>query len=365
LNLERLLREVERRLSGLAPEVRDEVLDALREETGRERRRLDPGTTVEVERERRMEAEILREVLEAIGHQAQIEDTSSEVLKQLARLVLFDEGLLGLHSGDGQFRVVASRGEEGAGAAPGTMIRNSLTDALLQKVWPLQVQDLLAEPDLAPSPGIEGLRSWCGVPLVIEGRVLGVLCLGRNMVAPFDEADLHRLRAVAFSAAAAIQKVQLIEQVRHYAALLEQVLTVDQKAFAGATPAEVARSIVEGAAHIGHYPAGLLLVADPSGPWVAAAWGEAVSGVAGEPAPSELLADVLRRLTPLVAAPLWRRLGVSPPEAPVLLVPFNGAEGRLGTLVLLDPDGESPDDRLLEAYASRSAAAYAHAQRRG
>jgi hypothetical protein len=29
--------------------------------------------------------------------------------------------------------------------------------------------------------------------------------------------------------------------------------------------------------------------------------------------------------------------------------------------VLLDPNGESPDDRLLEAYASRAAAAWRHA----
>ena len=35
----------------------------------------------------------------------------------------------------------------------------------------------------------------------------------------------------------------------------------------------------------------------------------------------------------------------------------------MGTLVLLDPDGETADDRLMEAYASRAAAAYLHAVR--
>jgi len=34
---------------------------------------------------------------------------------------------------------------------------------------------------------------------------------------------------------------------------------------------------------------------------------------------------------------------------------------RVGSLALFDPDGETPDDRLMEAYASRAAAAYLHA----
>ena len=36
----------------------------------------------------------------------------------------------------------------------------------------------------------------------------------------------------------------------------------------------------------------------------------------------------------------------------------------MGTLVLSDPDGESADDRLLEAYAPRAAAAWVHASGR-
>jgi hypothetical protein len=44
-------------------------------------------------------------------------------------------------------------------------------------------------------------------------------------------------------------------------------------------------------------------------------------------------------------------------------VPLKTAEGQVGTLALLDPDGETPDDRLMESYGSRTAAAYQHAVR--
>jgi hypothetical protein len=54
-------------------------------------------------------------------------------------------------------------------------------------------------------------------------------------------------------------------------------------------------------------------------------------------------------------------LGTELPAQQVLLVPLASADGWLGCLVLLDPNGASPDDRLLQAYASRAAAAWRHA----
>ena len=47
MNTDRLLREVETRLAGLDATARAEVLDAVREEIARERRRVEPELTVE------------------------------------------------------------------------------------------------------------------------------------------------------------------------------------------------------------------------------------------------------------------------------------------------------------------------------
>src|SRR5260370_41621244 len=96
MNTERLLREVEKRLVHLSEAGRAEALDAVREELARERRRASLHGTVETERERRAEAETLREILEAITRQASLEQTIEEGLKQLARLVVFDSCSLGL-----------------------------------------------------------------------------------------------------------------------------------------------------------------------------------------------------------------------------------------------------------------------------
>ena len=54
-------------------------------------------------------------------------------------------------------------------------------------------------------------------------------------------------------------------------------------------------------------------------------------------------------------------LGMEMPAQQVFLVPLATTDGWLGCLVLLDPRGEAPEDRLLEAYASRAAEAWRHA----
>src|SRR5258706_14998396 len=90
MNTARLLGEVETGPARLGEADRQEVLDAVREEIARERRRGEPELTVEAGRGRRGEAETLREGLEAINRQSRPVDTISEVLKQLERGGAFD-----------------------------------------------------------------------------------------------------------------------------------------------------------------------------------------------------------------------------------------------------------------------------------
>lgn len=360
MNTERLLREVEKRLADVDPGVRDEVLAALHDEIRREQRR-PPGfpATVENERVRRVEAEALREMLEAISRQARLEETIEEVLKQLSRIVPVDSCSLALVDGSGTFRIISGRGFAVEGAVVGRTFRDALSDAILQGRWPVSVTDVRDDPRFVVIEGAEEIRSWAGIPLLVEGEVIGLLCLDRHRVEPFDDEELHRAKAVAFSAAAAIRKAQLLEQIRRYATLMERLVDVDQAVFAEKHPDDVAHLILEGGLRIGDYGAGLLVLAASDGPRVAAASG-ALAGLLGRHAPVALLVRETTRMAAADVAPAW---GLLPPTSDMLLVPLTTGETDVGTLVLLDPDGETEDDRLMGAYASRAAAAYLHAVR--
>jgi hypothetical protein len=358
MNTDRLLREVEKRLAHLSDADRAEALDAVREEIGRERRRVSgPHATVETERERRTEAETLREILEAINRQPSLDDTIEEVLKQLARIVSFDSCSLGLLEADGSFRILASRGFPDPASIRGRTFQSPLHEALRHGRSPLALADVTMDERFTREEGAELIRSWAGIPLLVEGEVIGVLCLDRHRVEPFDEEELHRAKAVAFSSAAAIRKAQLLEKVRRYAGLMERVVNVDEAVFAGRTADELARIILDGALRIGSYAGGVMVLEGVGGARVAARSESAAES--DRPVDPSLLTRKARRLDVVESSSVSASLGFD--SQPLFLVPLATPDVHVGTLVLADPDGESPDDRLMEAYASRAAAAWVFA----
>jgi hypothetical protein len=362
VDTDRLLREVERRLAALPATDREEALDAIREEIARERRRSMDPASVEVERQRRLEAETLREVLEAINRQARLEETIDEVLKQLARVVSIDTCSLALLDHRGRFRLIAGRGFPASTRVVGLTFRNPISDAIRVNNWPVTITDVREDPRFVTLEGAENIRSWAGIPLLVEGEPIGLLCLDRHRVEPFEAEDLHRARSLAFSAAAAIRKAQLLEQVRRYATLMERVVEVDQAVFSSLEPPEVARVILENAARLGSHPGGLFVLPGPGAAHVAVGTGP-FAGLEGTPVPLELDIRATERLPAEKAAGVMQALGVAAPPQDLLMVPLSTGHAHLASLALLDPDGESPDDRLMEAFASRAAAAYLHALR--
>jgi hypothetical protein len=360
VDTDRLLREVERRLAGLPPADREEALDAIREEIARERRRGLEHASVEVERQRRTEAETLRDVLEAINRQARLEETIDEVLKQLTRIVSMDTCSLALIDGRGRFRLIAGRGFPPSTRVVGLTFRNPISDAIRESHWPIAIPDVREDPRFVMLEGAENIRSWAGIPLLVEGEPIGLLCLDRNRLEPFEPEDLHRARALAFSAAAAIRKAQLLEQVRRYAALMERVVEVDQAVFSDLKPPEVARVILANACRLGNYPAGLFVLPGPGGAHVAVGSGP-FAALAGAAAPLDIDIRATERLPAARTPAVMQALGVDVPPQDMYLVPLSTGHAHLATLALLDPDGETQDDRLMEAFASRAAAAYLHA----
>ncbi len=360
--MERLLKRVARRLDELGLERRDEILAAVREAVQLERHQLGLAGTVELERERRVEAETLREVLEAITRPARLEETIEEVLRQLARVVAFDACSLALCEQE-RCRVIAARGfPEGVAVVGASFGSSPLVEELRAGHWPMTLADAQADPRFVQARGCPPVRSWAGLPLLVEGEVIGLLSLDRWRVEPFSDEDLQHARAVAFSAGAAIRKAQLLAQVRRYANLMEQVVAVDQAVFGGRPLDEVLRLILQGALRTGTYPQGLLLALQPEGLRAVAAQGPEATAFLGRVVTSEPPAAGAQRLDAERAA----ALGL--PAAPLLVVPLpapeppdGGAAAPMGLLALFDVDGESADDRLMESYASRVAAAWRHA----
>jgi hypothetical protein len=360
MNVERLLRDLESRLPGLSLTARADVLDAVREALARERRRLDPSTTVESERERRLEAQEMREAVEAIGHPAAMEEALAEALRQVQRAAAADEAVVAALEPGAGFRVLACLGEDSPLLADAVLL-DPRVPALAEARRPSSGGGSEAESVPDPLALARPLRAWMALPLLHEGEVAGLLLAGRRAPVSFDAEVLHRVKPIAAAAAAVLTRGQRHAQVRRYTAMLEQVVDLAQRVFRGDPPEAVGLAVLESACRVGRYRAGMLVVQGPGGPRVAAATGEGYGAAVGRLAPAELAPTTARRLGAARMLDVAEALGVVLPAEQTLLVPLVTVDAYVGCLVLLDPNGESADDRLMEAFASRAAVAWRHA----
>jgi signal transduction histidine kinase len=90
----------------------------------------------------------------------------------------------------------------------------------------LLIQDLAQEADRWPIAQDRivdvNTRSWLGVPLVVQERVLGILCLQDEKPGAFGEDDRRSLRAMADHAAMVIENVRLYRQTESQLRELQQ-----------------------------------------------------------------------------------------------------------------------------------------------
>lgn len=364
MDVERLVRSIEARLPKLSEADRAEVADAVRESYARERRWSQLTLTVETEREKRQEAEAMRAVLEGIVHQARFVETIEEVLKQLSRIVTFDSCSLALTEPGGRFRIVAARGFEESARLIGLRYRDPLSDAIRSGHQALALADVLEDERYDPIEPDSEVRSWAGIPLLVEGEVIGLISMDRRRVEPFDDDELHRARAVAFSAAAAIRKARLLDQVQRYASLQEWLVSLYEEVLEGRAPDLIGKHLLEGALRMGYAGGAIVGHASDGQARVVAAMGEGFDGAAGHAAPTRLLEEGSRRLTASEASAIGDEIGAKLEAEALYLVPVATPEDRLGSLILLDPAGETASDALTEAYASRAALAWRHALNR-
>jgi PAS domain S-box-containing protein len=79
---------------------------------------------------------------------------------------------------------------------------------------PIAIDDTSTAELFTPFLREKGVKCLLGVPLLIEGRVLGVIHVGRFTPRPFSEDDTRLLQLVAFRVALAVDNARLFEEER-------------------------------------------------------------------------------------------------------------------------------------------------------
>lgn len=173
----------------------------------------------EAEQNARQTAEHLCSASQMLTQSLDLDVVLSTLLDFLKRLVPYDVSTIFLMDDDSHLSVKAARGYE-SWVEPSrvyTVAFDLQENAIMKEMYTSQMSILIPDTRLNPhwnNPlGIEITRSWIGIPLVVEGKVIGVCGLGSAAPQAFSQQHVQLAEALVVQAAVMVQNAWLFGQV--------------------------------------------------------------------------------------------------------------------------------------------------------
>jgi len=199
----------------------------------------------ESEREQRELAVTIAAASRALTQELDLGAVLETTLEYLERLVPYDSACVMLLDEDGRLAVRAIRGyERWADDAAMKRIAFDVSGSphlrpLVRKKRSVLVSDTMKAKAWLRLPGIEHVRSWIGVPLVVGGETLGAYSIDKVEADFFTAEHVARAEMLAAHGAFAIENARLHEELLRHAAELEaSVVDRTHKAVAARVDAE-------------------------------------------------------------------------------------------------------------------------------
>ena len=180
--------------------------------------------------QKRQEAETLREVGMLVSQSASRQDATRMILNQLEKVLPYDSATIQLIDDQG-IRVVAARGLDQAEDYLGKVYpisEEEIIQTILLEVEAVVVDDVRQLEDWVRFPTGKRARAWLGVPLVAQGKRIGVLTLAHHQVGRYAENDLELVSTFASQAAITLENNRLFEEAQIRMERLSSLRDIDQ-----------------------------------------------------------------------------------------------------------------------------------------
>ena len=172
------------------------------------------------------------EVLAAIGRSASdLEGVLETVIESARKLCGADAGQVFLVDRD-RYRFAYGSGmtaeyREFVANTPVLLDRGTLVGRVALDRQATQITDVLADPDYlwTDAQRMAGFRTTMGVPMLMDGEVVGVLSVFRTQVHPFSDRAVEVLTAFAAQAALAVRTVDLVRTLESRTDELDRKVT--------------------------------------------------------------------------------------------------------------------------------------------
>lgn len=175
------------------------------------------------ERERRQEAENLRQATAALSTSLDLDHVLESILTSLKQVVPYDSASVFLLEGD-HLLIKMVAGIENTADLLGSMY--PADDLLFQEIkvcrLPIILIDASADPRFKGWGATSPIRGWMGVPLITRGEVIGYITLDNYQVAAYSQESGIMAQAFTHQAAAAIENARLFKETQSSLAELNQ-----------------------------------------------------------------------------------------------------------------------------------------------
>ena len=214
----------------------------------------------------RERTEILRQAAQVVSSSLKLDEILRLILAQLKRVIAFDTASVMLYNAQGAPELVAGEGyaDERVSnlAAQHDLKPSPILKRMARDHQAVIFPDVREQPEWIWVPGAEHVRSFLGVPILVQEQMIGVLMMDSKQVGFYTEKDAQLAQTLAQHLAIAIQNARLFEQTqaraREFAALYE---TARDLAGQSAVP-ELLKTILERATTLLDAPNGVIYLYD-------------------------------------------------------------------------------------------------------
>ncbi len=173
----------------------------------------------EQERQQRLLAESLLEATAALSQSLDLEQVFQRIFHQLGMITRYDQCSIALIEGEFA-HIVAQRGKLLPNTEDARQMRWEEFETFCQiyrSVSPLLIADVQEDPKWRKLTGLEWVRGYIGLPLMVKQKVIGFLNLAFKQRLEVDPTEITPLMAFANLAAQAIENARLYQQAQDQA----------------------------------------------------------------------------------------------------------------------------------------------------
>ncbi len=170
----------------------------------------------QMEKDRRRLMETLHHVGRALSRPMDTQAAFDMILQQLANVIPYDRGSVMLQN-DTLLELVAARGFPGSKRAFRWRVpvrAGDVYDEIYRTQRPLILDDALRRADWFHLQDLLPARSWIGIPLIHEDKVIGMLSLARETYTPFTEDEIAFATMFAWQASVVLENARLSVELR-------------------------------------------------------------------------------------------------------------------------------------------------------